>query len=88
MSPTVALQPPAERVARPEPGTFLHKLRAAVIAEHEPEINLVCQVAVLHAAGYRKSEIGQRLGATGAQLKAAFDKAKGAAIRLDPGDPT
>lgn len=86
MPASPALQPPPERVMRPEPGSFLHKLRGAVISELEPEINLACKTAVLQAAGYSKREIAERLGATGTQLKNALERAAGAAIRLDPGD--
>lgn len=65
---------------------FLRRLRSAVIDALEPQIHLACQVAVLRAAGFRRSEIRERTGATPAQLRQALELVEKAAERLDPGD--
>lgn len=68
---------------RPAKSDFLAKVRLGAIQALEPEIDLTCKVAVLTAAGYGKSEVSRRVGATGAQLKAAFDRAAQVAENLD-----
>lgn len=68
---------------RPPQSDFLVKLKREVTRAYQPEIDLACKVAVLTAAGYRKSEVAARVGATGAALKQAFDRAAAAAGELD-----
>lgn len=70
------------------PSPFLRRLRNAIIGALEPQIDLACKVAVLRAAGFRRSEIADRTGATPVQLKQALDLVEHAAERLDPGDTT
>lgn len=83
MSPTLALMPPARMISGAARSSFLGKLRSAVTAELEPDLHLTCQVAVLQAAGYKKHEIAAQVGATGARLNSAMERAAAAALRLE-----
>lgn len=66
---------------------FLSRLRRALIADLEPELTLACKVAVLQAAGHRRSEIARILTGTSAPaLRVAEGRVKRAADRLDQGD--
>jgi hypothetical protein len=66
---------------------FLGHVRAAVLQELEPEIQLCEKFAVLQACGYRRSEIARKLpDETPAALKTAELRLKKAAERLDAGD--
>jgi hypothetical protein len=76
--------PPAPLPRRSSP--FLRHLRAALLADLEPELLLCEKIAVLLAAGCRRSEIARSLDATPAALRAAEARVKSAADRLDLGD--
>lgn len=66
---------------------FLLRLRRALIADLEPDLRLACQVAVLQAAGYRRSEIARQIeGVSAPALRVAEARVKKAARRLDQGD--
>jgi hypothetical protein len=66
---------------------FLSRLRRALIQDLEPEIKLAQQVAVLQAAGYRRSEIARQLATASAPaLRIAEARVKRAAELLDQGD--
>lgn len=65
---------------------FLLRLRKALIQDLEPELLLAQRVAVLQAAGYRRSEIARRLDASAPALRVAETRVKKAAKRLDQGD--
>jgi hypothetical protein len=66
---------------------FLQRLRRALIADLEPELELACKVAVYQAGGYRRSEIARLLPETTAPaLRVAEGRVKRAAGRLDQGD--
>jgi hypothetical protein len=63
---------------------FLGHVRRAVLQDFEPELLLCEKVAVLQAAGYKRSEIARMLdAATPAALKAAELRVKVAAERLE-----
>lgn len=64
----------------------LRRLRAALIADLEPEIQLALKVGVLHAAGHRRSEMIRQLGVTSHEMARAVEMVKRAAERLDGGD--
>jgi hypothetical protein len=69
------------------PSALVARLRRALIADLEPELKLACQVAVLQAAGHRRSEIARILqGASAPALRVAEARVKKAAQRLDQGD--
>lgn len=65
---------------------FLSRLRRALLEDFETELILASKVAVLSAAGYRRSEIARMLDAPPAQLRLAELRVKKAAERLDLGD--
>lgn len=68
------------------PSPFLLRLRRALIADLEPELELACKVAVLQAAGHRRSEIARILtDASAPALRVAETRVKKAASRLDQG---
>jgi hypothetical protein len=69
----------------PTPITILRGLRKA-LQDMEPEITLALKVGVIQAAGYRRSEIAQRLDVPAHALRAAEARVKRAAPRLDQGD--
>lgn len=47
---------------------------------------LACRVAVLHASGYRRAEIGRMLDAPPAALRLAELRVKRASVKLDLGN--
>lgn len=65
---------------------FLRRLRKAILADLEPELQLACKVGVYQAAGYRRSEIARLVDATPPALRIAEARVKKAAVRLDQGD--
>jgi hypothetical protein len=65
---------------------FLLSLRKGLLEDFESELLLSCRVAVLQAAGYRRSEIARRLTATPAQLRVAYARVDRVAERLDHGE--
>jgi hypothetical protein len=71
--------PSASPAAQPAPRSrgvesrFLRELRGAVTSHYSPQIDLACQVGVLAAMGYKRSEIQQRTGASPAALRRAID---------------
>jgi hypothetical protein len=60
MAVTDAAVSPAGRRSAPSP--FLKDLRRAVIDTFEPDIEIVCQMAVLFAIGFKAPEVRTRLG--------------------------
>jgi transcriptional regulator len=68
-----------------QPSPFLAALRRALLDDFEVELELSCKVAVLQAAGYRRSEIARILDATPAALRSAIGRVEKAAARLDAG---
>lgn len=66
---------------------FLRHLKQALLEDFESELVLACKVAVLQAAGHRRSEITRILSdAAPAALRAAEARVKRAAEKLDLGD--
>lgn len=66
---------------------FVARLRRGIIQDLEPEILLAQQVAVLQAAGHRRSEISRILTTAGAPaLRVAEARVKRVALMLDQGD--
>lgn len=62
-------------------------MRASVLADFESELQLCERVALLLAAGYRRSEIARMLAdETPAALRLAELRVKHACSRLDAGD--
>jgi hypothetical protein len=76
----------ADLPARPARSCRLGELRAAIIADCEPQITLALQVAVLLAAGYRRAEIARRLDCSPPEVDTARRWLRRAARRLDLGD--
>jgi hypothetical protein len=73
-SPSAPQAPQADPPARAGvESRFLRELRAAVGAHYRPQIDLCCQVAVLAAMGFKRSEIQARTGASPAALRRAID---------------
>lgn len=72
---------------QPHPrSAFLRSLRHAILSDFEPELRLACRVAVLQAAGYRRSDIARMLDVTPAALRIAEQRVKRASEQLDHGD--
>lgn len=65
---------------------FHAALRRAILDDFEPELMLACRVAVLQAAGFRRSEIARRLEVSPSVLRVAEQRVKRAAERMDHGD--
>jgi hypothetical protein len=65
---------------------FLLTLRKALLADFEAELLLSCRVAVLQAAGWKRSEIGRRLDVTPAALRVAYARVDRVTERLDHGE--
>lgn len=65
---------------------FLLELRKSLLEDFEPELRLSCQIAVLQAAGYRRSEIARRLAVAPATLRVAYGRVDRVAERLDHGE--
>jgi hypothetical protein len=65
---------------------YLRRLRAALLADLEPEIMRALQVAVLLAAGHRQTAICRQLGCSSADFTRARLRLRRAAARLDVGD--
>lgn len=61
-------------------------LRRALLDDFESELLLACRVAVLHASGYRRAEIGRMLDAPPAALRLAELRVKRASVKLDLGN--
>lgn len=61
-------------------------LRAAMLEELEPEIQLTCRIAVLLAAGHKRIRIERQLAVDALEFKHAWARLKRAAERLDQGD--
>jgi hypothetical protein len=72
--------------ATPRQSSFLRGLRRAVLDDFEPELVLVEQLAVLRAAGHRRSEAARLLGADPAAIRSAERRLLAAAEHLDAGD--
>lgn len=71
----------------PSNSPFLRRLRRAILEDLEPEVLLACRVAVLQAAGHKRSEIARILhDVTAPALRVAEQRVKKAAARLDAGD--
>lgn len=66
---------------------FVLTLRKALLADFEAELLLSCRVAVLQAAGWKRSEISRRLDATPAALRIAYARVDRVTQRLDQGEP-
>jgi hypothetical protein len=64
----------------------LRGLRAALLADLEPQITLAMKIGVLQAAGHRRGEIERQLGCTSGEFARAALRIKSAAKRLDNGD--
>jgi hypothetical protein len=65
----------------------VRRLRAAILADLEPEIHLALEVAVLLAAGHKsRTQIGRQLRVTPKEMSAAVGMVRRAATRLDAGD--
>jgi ABC-type lipopolysaccharide export system ATPase subunit len=65
---------------------FLLSVRKAMLDDFEGELLLACKVAVLSAAGHRRSEIARLLDAPPAALRVAEARVKRACERLDQGN--
>jgi hypothetical protein len=65
---------------------FLRTLRRNMLIDLEPELVLACKVGVLLTAGWRRSEIQRRLGATPAEMRIAEQRVRRAAQRMDAGE--
>jgi hypothetical protein len=65
---------------------FLLELRRRLLQDFEAELLLSCRVAVLQAAGWKRSEIGRRLEATPAALRIAYARVDRVTERLDQGE--
>jgi hypothetical protein len=61
---------------------LLQELRAALLADFEPEIQQTCRVAVLGIAGYKRHEIRETLGMTIDEYRRAEARLKAAMSRL------
>jgi hypothetical protein len=72
--------------ATPRRSSFLRGVRRAVLKDFEPELVLVEQLAVLFAAGHRRSEAAPLLDADPAAILKAEKRLKAAAEHLDAGD--
>jgi hypothetical protein len=76
-----AAAPPLRRKTQ-----LLRDLRAAMLADFEPELQLAEKFAVLFAGGHTRSDIARLLDVTPAALKVAEARVKSAAGRLEAGD--
>lgn len=75
------------QVLAPRSSSFLRSHRAALLRDLEPELLLCEKVAVLIAAGYKRTEVARMLVTeTPAALRAAELRIKQATQRLDAGD--
>jgi hypothetical protein len=74
------------RRAQPDQVHNLRGLRAALLTELEPEVTRTLQVAVLLAAGHRKSLICRQLGCSSSDFGRAWARLRRAAGRLEVGD--
>lgn len=72
--------------AQPRQSSFLRRLRRAVLEDFESELLLVERLAVLRAAGYKRSEAARFLDVSPAEMTAAEKRLKAAAEHLDAGD--
>src|SRR5262249_25329437 len=72
--------------AQPAQRVRLGALRAALLAELEPEITRALQVAVLLAAGHRCAAICKQLGCTSTEFTRARLRLRRAAKHLEAGD--
>jgi hypothetical protein len=72
--------------AEPEQLHNLRGLRATLLADLEPEIALALKVAVLLAAGHRKSVICRQLDCSSSDFARAWARLRRAAKRLEVGD--
>jgi hypothetical protein len=66
---------------------FLRRMRAAIITDLEPTIRLTQQVAVLQAAGHKRTDIANRTGCSPAELRDALARVKRIAPDLELPNP-
>ena len=66
--------------------TFLQSVRAAALADFESELVMIERIAVLRAAGFKRTEVSRLLGVTDtAAFKRLEARLESAAERLDNG---